>query len=90
MLNSYGDDRLPFSAEKKVILLGRLRKWETLSKFLRVLESDPWFNKWEAIFDINLTLSYCELGRLDEAEEVLLAGYLNRLRVEKQRICTYS
>ena len=74
MLNSYGDDRLPFSAEKKVILLGRLKKWENLSKFLRELESDPWFDEWEATFDINLALSYYELGRFDEAEEVVLAG----------------
>ena len=74
MLEFYTDYRLPALAKKKVGLLRHLKKWETLSKFLRKLESDPWFFAWEARFDISLALSYCELGRFDEAEEVVLAG----------------
>ena len=74
MLNSYSDDRLSFSDKKKVILLRRLKYWQTLSKFQRELESDPWFNEWEAIFDINLALLYYELGRFNKDEEVLLVG----------------
>ena len=75
-LDFYSDNRRASSANMQVTLLRRLKKWETLSKFLRELESDPWFFDWEARFDISLALSYCELGRFDEAEEVVLAGLI--------------
>ncbi len=45
MLSSHSDDGLPFSAKKEVTLLRRLENRETLSKFRRELEREPWFNK---------------------------------------------
>ena len=74
MLNPYSDNRRASFANKKVTLLRRLKKWETLSKFLRELESDRWFDKWNPMLNVYLALSYCELGRFDELEEVVLAG----------------
>ena len=74
ILNWYTDYRLDPLAEKKVALLRYLKRWESLSKFLRELESDRWFDKWNPMLNVYLALSYCELGRFDEAEEVVLAG----------------
>ena len=74
ILNWYTDYRLDPLAEKKVALLRYLKRWVTLSKFLRRLESDRWFDKWNPMLNVYLALSYCELGRFDELEEVVLAG----------------
>ena len=45
ILDSYSNDKLPFSAKKKVTLLCPQKTWEILSKFRRESKSDPWFNK---------------------------------------------
>ena len=70
----YTDYGLPALAKKKVGLLRHLKKWETLCKFLRELESNRCFDEWNPVLNVDLALSYCKLSRFDEAEKVVLGG----------------